>query len=98
MTEWNSHYSPACVLLANGIVCTKLHRFIENISLKIFSSFVQSAVDSSRQGDENPKSSVVADTMELLANSSRSYQILDRSRHTVTKNPSDEKLHAAINS
>ena len=36
--------------------------------------------------------------MELLANSSSGYQIMDRSRHTVTKYLSDKKTHAAFNS
>ena len=36
--------------------------------------------------------------MNLLANSSYGYQIMDRSRHTVTKYLNDEKTHAAINS
>ena len=36
--------------------------------------------------------------MKLLANSSYGYQIMDRSRQTVTKYLSDEKTHAAINS
>ena len=36
--------------------------------------------------------------MKLLANSSYGYQIMDRSRHIVTKYLSDEKTHATINS
>ena len=80
-----------------GLVCTKTHRFVEYIPMKCFNSFVQSAVDSRGQGDENPNSSVVAETMKLLANSSYGYQIMDRSRHTVTRYLSDEKTHAAIN-
>ena len=36
--------------------------------------------------------------MKLLANSSYGYQIMDRSRHTVTKYLTDEKTHAANNS
>ena len=36
--------------------------------------------------------------MKLLANSSYGYQIKDRSRHSVTKYVTDEKIHAAINS
>ena len=36
--------------------------------------------------------------MKLLANSSNGYQIVDRSRHTVTKYLTDEKTHSAINS
>ena len=79
------------------LVCTKIHRFVEYTPKKCFNSFVQSAVDARRQGDKNPNSSVVAETMKLLANSSYGYQIMDRSRHTVTKYLSDEKTHAAIN-
>ena len=55
-------------------------------------------MDARRQGDDNPNSSVVAETMKLLANSSYGYQIMDRSRHTVTKYMTDEKTHSAINS
>ena len=36
--------------------------------------------------------------MKLLANSSYGYQIVVRSRHTVTKYLTDEKTHSAINS
>ena len=43
-------------------------------------------------------SRAVAETMKLLANSSYGYQIMNRSRHTVTKYLTDEKTHAAINS
>ena len=81
-----------------GFVCTKIHRFVEYTPNKCFNSFVQSAVDARRQSDENPNSSVVAETMKLLVNSSYGYQIMDRSRHTVTKYLSDGKTHAAINS
>ena len=80
------------------LVCTKIHRFVEYTPKKCFDSFVQSAVDVRRQGDENPNSSVVAGTMKLLANSSYGYQIMDRSRQTVMKYLSDEKTHAANNS
>ena len=40
---------------------------------------------------ENLNSSVVAETMKLLANSSYGYQIMDRSRQTVAKYLSDGK-------
>ena len=80
-----------------GLVCKKIHRFVQNTPRKCFNNFAQSAVDARRQGDENPKSSVVAETMKLLANSSYRYQIMDRSRHTVTKYLTDEKTHNSIN-
>ena len=81
-----------------GLVVTKLHRFVEYTPEKSFNRFVQSAVDARRKNDGNPNSSVVAETKKLLANISYGYQIMDRSGHTVTKNLSDEKTHAAINS
>ena len=81
-----------------GLVCKKIHRFVQYTPRKCFNNFVQAAVDARCQGDENPNSSVVAETMKLLANSSYGYQIMDRSRHTVTKYLTDEKTHSAINS
>ena len=70
---------------------------MEYIPVICFNKFVQSAVNARREGDENPNISVVAETMKLLANSSYGYQIMDRSRHTVTKFLNDEKTHGAIN-
>ena len=81
-----------------GLFCTKIHRLVEYTPKKCFNSFVQSAVDAGRQGHENPNSSVVAETMKLLANSSYACQIMDRSRHTVTKYLTGKKTHAANNS
>ena len=80
-----------------GLECTKIHRFVQYTPKKFFSSFVQSAVNAGRQGDESPNSSVVAEAMQSLANSSYGYQIMDRSWHTVTMYLNDEKTHSAIN-
>ena len=76
-----------------GLVVTKIHRFIECIPKKSFNSFVQAALVARLQGDENPNSTVVAETTRLLANSSYGYRIMDRSRHTVTKYLNDEKTN-----
>ena len=81
-----------------ALVITKQHRFVEYTPKKCFNSFVQAAVDARRQGDKNPNSSVVAETMKLLANRSYGYQIKERSRHTVTKYLTEDKTHAAITS
>ena len=80
-----------------GLQCTKIYRFVEYSPRKCFNNFVQSVVDARREGDENPLSGVVAETMKLLGNSSYGYQIMDRSRHTITKYLNDEKTHKAIN-
>ena len=81
-----------------GLVCKNIQRFVQYTHRNCFYFFVQSAVDARRQGDENPNSSAVAETMKLLANSSYGYQIMDRSRHTVTKYPTDKTTHSGINS
>ena len=80
-----------------GLVCKKIYSFVEYTPVKCFNKFVQSAVDARREGDENPNSNVVAEAMKMHANSSYGYQIMDRSRHTVTKYLSVEKTHGAIN-
>ena len=84
--------------LQSGLVCTKIHRFVQYTPKKCFKSFVQSAVDARRQGDKNRHSIVVAETKKLLVNSSDGYQIMDRSRQTITKYPSDKETRAAIHS
>ena len=80
-----------------GLQCTKIHRFVQYTPHKVFNSFVQSVVDARRAGDEHPLFGVVAETMKLLGNSSYGYQIMDRSKHTMTKYLGDEKTHKAIN-
>ena len=55
-------------------------------------------MDARGQGGETLNSSVVVDTMELLANSFYGYRIMDRSRHAVTKYLTDERTHKANNS
>ena len=83
--------------LSLGLKCTKIYCFVQYIRKKCFNNFAQSVVDARRVGDENSASSVVAETMKLLGNSSYGYQILDRSRHTETKYLNDEKTHKEIN-
>ena len=62
------------------LLCRKIHCFVWYILKKLFNTFSQSAVNARRQGDENPKSNVFAETMKLLAKNSYGYQIMDRSQ------------------
>ena len=64
--------------LENGTIITPLLNFYTSLRLKCtrIYRFVQSVVDARRSGDENPDSSVVAETMKLLGNSSYGYQII----------------------
>ena len=74
-----------------GLVCPKIHRFVEYSPEKCFNRFVQSVMEARRESDENPNSSVVAKTMKLLANRCSGYQIMDCSQHTVAKYLNDKK-------
>ena len=52
-----------------GLQCTKIYRFVQYSPRKCFNNFFQSVVDARREGDENPLSGVVAETMKFLGNS-----------------------------
>ena len=49
--------------LSLGLKCTKIYHFVQYTPKKCFNNFVQSVVDARRVGDENPESSVVAETI-----------------------------------
>ena len=59
-----------------GLEGTKVLQFNQYTPEKCFNSFVQSAFDARRQGDEIPNSSVVAESVKFLANNSYGYQIM----------------------
>ena len=63
-----------------GLECTEILQFVQYSPKKWLSSFVESAINARRQGDQNPNSRVVAETMKFLANSSygtRSWIVVD---------------------
>ena len=79
-----------------GLVCTKVYGFVEFTPVKYFNIFVLSTVTTCCHGDENPNYSVVSQTMKLLANCLYGYQVMDRSRHSVTSYVPDENTHVVI--
>ena len=80
------------------LVWEKFYHFVQNILKKSFKKFVETAVNARREGNENPNSSVITETMKFLANNSYGYQIMDWCRHKGKKILSDEETHGAINS
>ena len=80
-----------------GLLCRNIYRLVQHTPMKRFNNFVQSAVNARREADESPNSSVVTETRKLLGNSFYGNQIVDPSRHTVTKYLSDRKNKGAIN-
>ena len=91
-------FTPLLLLYLNlGHVCRKVYRFVQYTPMKCFNNFVQSALNARRKRDENASSSVVAETMKLLANSSYDFQIMDRRPNTPKRYLSGKKTHGAIN-
>ena len=73
------------------LVCRKIYHFVQYTPMKCFNNFVLSGVNARGDGDQNSNSSVVTETMKILANSFYGNQFMDRSRHTVASYLSDEK-------
>ena len=78
---------------ALGLVCTGSCRFVEYTPVKCFAICRQRSW--SRRGQISIL--VLLQKLKKLANSSYGYQIVDRSRHSVTKYTNKEKIHAAFN-
>ena len=71
--------------LEKRVILRDVFWFLQYTPCRCFQTFVQNVVDARRKGDQNKESTVVAETMKLIGNSSYGYQIMDRSRHINTK-------------
>ena len=70
--------------LEKDLVLNQVYLFVQYTPEKGFESFVNSVVEA-QEGDKNTSSSVVAETIKLIGNSSYGYQIMDRSKHSKTQ-------------
>ena len=62
----------------------QIQSFVEYFPHKCFKGLVKSDVQARQLGYQNTKSTVSAETMKLLSNSSYDYQIMDRRKHSMT--------------
>ena len=83
--------------LSLGLKCSNITRFVQYQPKKCFKKFVDDVVEARRNGDKNKESTVVAETMKLIGNSSYGYQIMDRSKHTNTRYTNSTKADRLIN-
>ena len=83
--------------LEKGVILKDVFWFLQYTPRRCFETFVQNIVDARREGDQNKESTVVAETMKLIGNSSYGYQIMDRSRHTNTKYVKGSQVDKFIN-
>ena len=70
-----------------------VHRFVKYTPRKVFNNLAQSVVDVGGAADENPLSSVIAETRKLRGNSYYGYQTKERSKLTMTKFLGEEKTN-----
>ena len=83
--------------MTHGLIVENVKQFIEYDQQRCFQPFVQSVVDARRNGDTNPNSAVLAETMKLIGNSAYGRQIMDRSRHTKTVFSAENGVDRLIN-
>ena len=50
--------------MEHGLKCTKIYRFVQYSPRKCFKNFFQTVVDERKEGDENPLSGEIAETMK----------------------------------
>ena len=65
----------------HGLVITKVYQVIEYEPKTCFKQFAQDVSDARRTGDINPDTSIIADTMKLIGNSSYGSTIMDKTKH-----------------
>ena len=82
--------------LEKGVILRDVFWFLQYTPCRCFQFFVQN-VDARREGERNKESTVVAETMKLIGNSSYGYQIMGRSRHTTTKYVKGSQVDKFIN-
>ena len=79
-----------------GVNCTNIHRFVEDSRKKRLNDSINEAVGAKRQSVENPNTSVVGETMKLLAKNSCGSQSMKHSPHTIKRQLNVETTRSAL--
>ncbi len=64
-----------------SIEVSKIYKVIENIPNKCFEEFTKKVSNARRQGDLDPSTSIIADTMKLLGDSGYKSLIMNKENH-----------------
>ena len=67
--------------LKHGMVVTKIYQVVEFQAQRCFKDFVEEVSDARRQGDVNPDTAIIAETMKIIGNSGYGSLIMDKSKH-----------------
>ena len=71
--------------LQHGLVVTKIYQVVEFQQQHCFREFVKELSDARRQGDDDPDTGIIADTMKVIGNSSYGSLIMDKTKHSDVK-------------
>ncbi|MCG8047362.1 MAG: hypothetical protein N0E48_17320, partial [Candidatus Thiodiazotropha endolucinida] len=71
--------------LNHGMIVTKIYQVVEFQEQRCFRKFVQEVSDARRQGDIDPDTAIIADTMKVIGNSGYGSLIMDKTKHREVK-------------
>ena len=67
--------------LNHGMIVTKIYQVVEYRQQRCFQDFVKEVSDARRQGDRDPNTAIIADTMKVIGNSGYGSLIMDQTKH-----------------
>ena len=67
--------------LNHGLVITRIYQVVEFQQQRCFRDFVREVSDARRQGDIDPDTAIIADTMKVIGNSGYGSLIMDKTKH-----------------
>lgn len=71
--------------LNHGLMVTKIYQVVEFQEQRCFRNFVQEVSDARRQGDADPDTAIIADTMKVIGNAGYGSLIMDKTKHREVK-------------
>ncbi|KAJ8310174.1 hypothetical protein KUTeg_012039 [Tegillarca granosa] len=67
--------------LLKGLVVSRIYQVVEYQKQRCFTDFVNKVSSCRRNADENPDTSIIADTMKVIGNSAYGSLIMDKAKH-----------------
>lgn len=67
--------------LQKGLVVSRIYQVVEYQKQRCFTDFVNKVSSCRRNADENPDTSIIADTMKVIGNSAYGSLIMDKAKH-----------------
>ena len=71
--------------LNHGLVVTKIYQVVKFQQQRCFREFVKEVSDARRQGDTDPDTAIIVDTMKLIGSSGYGSLIMDKTKHSDVK-------------